>query len=150
MMPWIWVGLLILFLIVEACTVGLVTIWFALGSLAAFISTFFTENLEIQMLVFIISTIITLLMFRPFFKKYINKKRQPTNVDMNIGAEGIVVKKISNINSIGSVKVKGIVWSALSSNTEVEIPEGTTVIVEKIEGVKLIVSPKVKNNEDIS
>lgn len=148
MMPWIWVGLLILFLIVEACTVGLVTIWFALGSLAAFISTFFTENLEIQMIVFIISTIATLLMFRPFFKKYIKRKQQPTNVDMNIGAEGVVVEKISNINAVGSVKVRGIIWSALSSEPEIEISEGTTIIVEKIEGVKLVVKPKVGDGDN--
>ena len=75
-------------------------------------------------------------------KKYTRTRKQPTNADMYINAEGVVTEAISNLNAKGTVKVRGSVWTARSSNDEVEIPENTTIVVEKIEGVKLIVRPK--------
>ena len=143
MMVFIWIALIALFVIIESLTYNLVTIWFAFGSLAASITSCFTDNIQIQVLVFVIVTIITLLCLRPFVKKYIKPKQQPTNADMNIGAEGVVTEEISNLKSTGAVKVKGVTWTARSSNSDIVIPKDTVVVVESIEGVKLIVKTKI-------
>ena len=79
---------------------------------------------------------------RPIAKKYTRIRKQPTNADMYINAEGVVTEAISNLNAKGTVKVRGSVWTARSFSDEVEIPENTTIVVERIEGVKLIVKPK--------
>ncbi len=142
MMVWVWLGLLAFFVIVEAVTANLLTIWFAAGSLVAFISSFFIESPIIQVVIFVIVSLIVLVALRPLAKKYTRTKKQPTNADMYINAEGVVTEAISNLNAKGTVKVRGSVWTARSSIDEVEIPENTTIIVERIEGVKLIVRPK--------
>lgn len=142
MLLWVWLGLLVLFVIVEACTANLLTIWFAVGALAALVSSFFTDSLVIQIAIFVVVSLIVLAIVRPMAKKYTKTKKQPTNADMYINAEGIVTDSISNLKATGTVKVKGTVWTARSFNDEVEIPENTTIIVERIDGVKLIVKPK--------
>ena len=142
MMVWVWLGLLALFVIVEAATANLLTIWFAAGALAAFVSSFFVENIVIQIVIFVVVSLAVLLALRPIAKKYTRTKKQPTNADMYINAEGVVTETISILNATGTVKVRGSVWTARSFNDEVVIPENTVVIVERIEGVKLIVKPK--------
>ena len=141
-MVWVWLGLLAFFVIVEALTANLLTIWFAAGSLVAFISTFFTDNPLIQVVIFVVVSVIVLVLLRPIAKKYTRTKKQPTNADMYINAEGVVTEAISNLNAKGTVKVRGSVWTARSFSDEVKIPEDTTIVVERIEGVKLIVRPK--------
>jgi membrane protein implicated in regulation of membrane protease activity len=142
MMVWVWLGLLAFFVIVEALTANLLTIWFAAGSLVAFISTFFTDDPLIQVVIFVVVSVIVLVILRPIAKKYTRTKKQPTNADMYINAEGVVTEAISNLNAKGTVKVRGSVWTARSFSDEVKIPEDTTIVVERIEGVKLIVRPK--------
>ncbi len=141
-MVWVWLGLLALFVIVEAATANLLTIWFAAGALAAFVSSFFVENIVIQVVIFVVVSLAVLIALRPIAKKYTRTKKQPTNADMYINAEGVVTETISNLNATGTVKVRGSVWTARSFNDEVVIPENTVVVVERIEGVKLIVKPK--------
>ncbi len=141
-MVWVWLGLMAFFVILEACTVQLLTIWFAIGSFAAFVSTFITDSISIQIVVFVIVSALVLLFLRPVAKKYTQAKKQPTNADMYINSEGIVTETISNINATGQVKVKGSVWTARSFSDEVDIPENAKITVERIEGVKLIVKPK--------
>jgi membrane protein implicated in regulation of membrane protease activity len=142
MMVWVWLGLLAFFVIVEALTANLLTIWFAAGSLVAFISSFFIENPIIQVVIFVVVSLIVLVALRPIAKKYTRTRKQPTNADMYINAEGVVTETISNLNAKGTVRVRGSVWTARSISDEVEIPENTTIVVERIEGVKLIVKPK--------
>ncbi len=142
MMVWVWLGLLAFFVIVEAATANLLTIWFAAGSLVAFISTFFTDSPIIQVVIFVVVSLIVLILLRPIAKKYTKTKKQATNADMYINAEGVVTEAISNLNAKGTVKVRGSVWTARSFSDEVEIPENTTIVVERIEGVKIIVKPK--------
>ncbi|MBR6551607.1 MAG: NfeD family protein, partial [Clostridia bacterium] len=116
MMVWVWLGLLAFFVIVEAATANLLTIWFAAGSLVAFISSFFIENPIIQIVIFVIVSLIVLVALRPIAKKYTRTRKQPTNADMYINAEGVVTEAISNLNAKGTVKVRGSVWTARSSN----------------------------------
>lgn len=140
-MIWIWVGLLATFVIIEASTAQLLTIWFAAGSLAALITSFFTDNIIAQVIVFVAVSVIALAVTRPFVKKVTNSKKQPTNADMYIGKEGLVTEEINNLLAKGTIKVNGSVWSARSETDGNQIPEGTLVTVIRIEGVKLIVRP---------
>lgn len=139
-MIWIWLGLLILFIIAEAATVQLTTVWFALGSLVALLITAFgVKSIFVQVAVFLAVSIASLIATRPLVKKYVNKKSQPTNADRCIGANAVVTEEINNLLGKGAVKINGLEWTARSANGET-IPVNTTVTVIKIDGVKLIVS----------
>ena len=132
-MPAIWIGLIVIFLIVEGLTAGLVTIWFAVGALAALIAAMFHAPLWLQLVWFFAVT-------RPLVKKYINSRTQPTNADMLIGQECLITEDIDNLAGRGAVSVGGKVWTA-RAQTDAPIPAGTAAIVLRIEGVKLIVTP---------
>ncbi len=138
-MVWIWLALLVLFIITEVATVQLTTIWFAGGALIALLlAAFGVNNIAIQMIVFLIVSLILLIATRPLVKKYINKKSQPTNADRCVGKQAIVTEEIDNLLGKGAAKVNGVEWTARSESGE-SIPEGATVTVSKIDGVKLIV-----------
>ena len=135
----LWVIALVVFLVIEAITVGLTSIWFAAGALAAWICALLGAPVWLQVAVFIVVTAVALYFTRPIVKKYINGKIVPTNADANIGKECRVTETIDNIAGTGAVYVDGKTWTARSDNDEV-IPEGELVTALRIEGVKLIVS----------
>lgn len=137
-MEWIWLILVLVFLVIEAITFNLITIWFALGSLAAFISAYFVDNTSIQIIVFVIVTTLSLIMTRGMIKKLISQKPIRTNLDVVIGKTGIVTKEIRT-HEIGRVKIAGKTWAAISKK---DIDEGAEVEILDIEGVKLIVKKK--------
>lgn len=141
MMVWIWVALLATFIIIEASTAQLLTIWFAVGSFAALVSTFITDNIIAQVIVFVVVSAIALVVTRPLVKKMTKATKQPTNADMYIGKEAIVTEDINNLEAKGLVKVGGSVWTARTEVDNYTIPAGSHVTVIKIEGVKLIVRP---------
>ena len=134
----IWVIALILFAIIEAATVQLVSVWFAVGALAALIADLLGASVTVQFVVFLVVSIICFIVTRPLVKKFSASKIQSTNADRCIGETAVVVEAIDNVNAKGQVKVNGNIWSARSENDEV-IAEGEKVTVLKIEGVKLIV-----------
>ena len=137
----VWLGLLIVFAVGEAVTVGLTSIWFAAGALGALITSTLTENLLIQIIVFLALSLVTLLLVRPLARKYFIPRRVATNADRILGQEGIVTEDIDNLEAKGQVKVSGTVWSARSQRDEVPIPAGTRVRILRIEGVKVFVAP---------
>lgn len=137
---YMWIGLLILFLMVEGSTVALVSLWFAVGSLAAIIAALLGASLGVQVGIFLAVSGVLLALLRPFLRKYIAPSIQKTNVDSLIGKCCPVTDAICNLESRGQVKIGGMVWSA-RSESGADIPEGTVVKVRRIEGVKLIVSP---------
>ncbi len=134
----IWLVLAVVMAVAEAATVQLVSIWFAIGSAAACITSLFTDNIIIQAVVFVTVTAIALAATRPIAKKLKAKKAEATNADRYIGKRAIVVTAIDNDKAEGMVKVDNQKWTARSENGEV-IPEGSQVTVTAIEGVKLIV-----------
>lgn len=138
MMKIIWMGLLLLFGVGEALTVGLTSIWFAAGSLVALICALLGGGLWLQIILFFVVTILSIATFRPIARKFINGKVEPTNADRIIGREALVTERISNLRAEGAVSIGGMVWSA-RSNTEEEIPKGTLVRILRIEGVKVYV-----------
>ena len=134
----LWLALLVVFLIVEAGTVALVSIWFALGALAALVSCALGAEMWLQITVFLV---VSLVLLAVLWKKVRGKApRTRTNVDSVIGAEGYVTEAIDNLSYTGRVKLGGITWAARSTSGA-GIPVGTLVKVERIEGVKVFVSP---------
>lgn len=134
----LWLALFVVFLIVEAGTVALVSIWFALGALAALVSCALGAEMWLQITVFLV---VSLVLLAVLWKKVRGKvPRTRTNVDSLIGAEGYVTEAIDNLSYTGRVKLGGITWAARSTSGA-GIPVGTLVKVERIEGVKVFVSP---------
>ena len=134
----LWLALFVVFLIVEAGTVALVSIWFALGALAALVSCALGAEMWLQITVFLV---VSLVLLAVLWKKVRGKAlRTRTNVDSVIGAEGYVTEAIDNLSYTGRVKLGGITWAARSTSGA-GIPVGTPVKVERIEGVKVFVSP---------
>lgn len=138
MMRIIWMGLLIVFGIGEAVTVGMTSIWFAAGALAALICSLLGGGMTLQIILFFVVSTVTLLSFRPLAQKYIYNKVEATNVDSIIGKEVLVTEAISNLQGQGAVNVNGLVWSARSSDHS-EITVGTLVRIIRVEGVKVFV-----------
>lgn len=138
----VWLILLVLFAVVEASTVGLVSIWFALGSLVALLLSLFIENIWVEIWAALIVSTLSLLLLRPLSQKYFSaKQHKATNLDLLIGSDAVVTQSIDNLQATGQVKVKGQIWTARSEGENL-IPEGTVVTVLRIEGVKLYVQPK--------
>ena len=134
----LWLALFVVFLIVEAGTVALVSIWFALGALAALVSCALGAEMWLQITVFLVVSLALLaLLWKRVRSKLTTTK---TNVDSVIGAEGYVTEAIDNLSYTGRVKLGGITWAARSTSGA-GIPVGTLVKVERIEGVKVFVSP---------
>lgn len=138
---WIfWAAAILLFAVVEAGTVNLVSVWFVAGALAALVVCLLGGALWLQTAVFFAVSAILLAALRPFVKKYVTPKKTATNADMVLGQEAYVTEAVDNLRGTGAVKLGGKVWTARSLH-ETALPEGTRVKVVKIEGVKLYVEP---------
>lgn len=134
----IWLVVLVACLVVEISTLGLTSIWFAGGALLAMIISLIGGPLWLQVLVFLVASIVLLVFTRPIATKYFNKSRTKTNVDSKIGKQAIVTERIDNLIGEGRIVTDGMEWTARSLDSSV-IEEGTVVTIEKIEGVKAIV-----------
>lgn len=135
----LWLLLFIILVAFELFTMGLTTIWFAVGSLVAFFAALFHATWWIQFVLFIVISFIMLVFTRPFAIKYINKGTVKTNVDSLIGMKAKVVQKIDNAQAQGYVTINGMEWAARSEDGNV-IDEGALVTVKQVAGVKVIVS----------
>lgn len=138
MMKIIWMGLLLVFGVGEAITVGLTSIWFAAGALAALVCSLLGGGMWLQIGLFIAVSALSILAFRPIAQKYINSQVEPTNADRVIGSEALVTERISNLRAEGAVSIGGLTWSARSADDS-EISKGTLVRILRIEGVKVYV-----------
>ena len=134
-----WLVAMVALMVVEFSTVSLTCIWFALGALAALIASLCGAPIWLQVVWFLVVSVLALIATRPLVKKYINGKTTPTNADMLIGQTCIVTEPISNLSETGAVKIGGKVWTARSDDGTVFAP-GEMVAAVRIEGVKLIVA----------
>ena len=139
----IWLIAMVILLVVEAMVPGLISIWFAIGALAALISALFHVPVWLQLVWFFAISILTLVLTRPFVKKYVNSRVTPTNADVVIGKDAVVTERIDNLHAQGAVMLDGKVWTARTEKEQVTVEAGETVRVLRIEGVKLIVEAKV-------
>lgn len=146
----VWIAVIIVALIIEGATASLTTIWFAIGAVVAWIVSFIPLSPEamwpVQILVFLVVSLILLYFTRPLAMKYLKVGRTRTNADSNIGKIGLVIQPIDPIKNQGQVKVGGQVWSAKTDDNR-QIAKGANVTIKAIQGVKLIVEEKVENNE---
>ncbi|MCR5150936.1 MAG: NfeD family protein [Clostridiales bacterium] len=134
----VWIAALVIFVIAEAATAQLVTIWFAIGAAAAIVARVFGAKVGVQIAVFTVVSIVALLLTRPLAKKMTSQKAQALNADRNIGKSAVVIEKIDGVEGTGRVKLDGMEWAAKSDSGDV-IEKDAVVTVKSIEGVKLIV-----------
>lgn len=134
-----WLVLLILCIGIEVATMGLTTIWFGGGALIAVLATAIGAPIWLQVVLFVVVSLVLLLFTRPIAVKYFNKDRVKTNVESLVGRQAIVISEIDNIHGVGQVTVGGQEWSARTQDDRVILKEGTVVRVVAINGVKLIV-----------
>ena len=137
----IWLGLMVAFLITEAvCPFHLVSIWFAAGALVAVFVSLLGGPVWLQITLFMIVSVALLAALWPLVRKLITPKITKTNIDSVIGSTGLVTVAIDNVTAVGQVKLDAMYWTARSTSGE-KIPEGTLIRADRIEGVKVYVSP---------
>ena len=137
----VWIVLAVLFAVIEAATAQILTVWFAVGAVGAIIAYALGAPVLVQFLVFVLVSLLTLVVARPYLKNFTRTKTQPTNLDMCVGEDALVIEEINNAQETGQVKIRGAVWTARSKTGSV-IPVDTLVTVDAISGVKLIVFEK--------
>ena len=135
----LWLGLVIILLIIEIATMGLTTIWFAGGAMAAFFSTFFGATPATQRTIFLVLSLALLVVTRPAAAKYMRGSRVKTNAESLIGRLAVVTAEINNLAQSGEVIISDVSWTARSRMDSNVIPVGSKVKICAIEGVKLIV-----------
>lgn len=138
-MIYLWAAAVIVFMIIEIATTQLVTLWFALGSLASLIACLMNAPVYVQIIIFVAVSAITLAATRPLVKKWTKTSFSPTNADRCIGKTALVVEDIDNSAEKGAVKINGSVWSARSADG-IKIRKDEQVTIKQIDGVKLIVN----------
>lgn len=141
-MTMVWLAVLVLLVVIELLTMGLTTIWFAGGALAATLASLLGLPLTIQIILFLVVSGLLLFFTRPIAVKYFNKDRVRTNAESLVGRQAIVISEIDNLQGIGQVNVGGMEWSARSRDENITLPVGAVVVVLAIDGVKLIVEEK--------
>ena len=141
MLQYFWLALLIIFVVVECLTVGLVSIWFAGGALVAMLLAMAGAGAIWQDIVFLITSGLLLIITRPFVKKYLLNKKVKTNYQSVIGEVAKVTETIDNYNQTGTAFADGKEWTARSTEDTVTMEKDTLVKVVAIEGVKLMVEP---------
>ncbi len=135
----LWGVVFAVMVITELMSMQLVSIWFAAGAIAAFITALFKLGMGMQMFVFVVVSILLLTVTRPLLKKFTSGKVQPTNMELDIGRTAAVIETIDNDKDTGRAKLSGVDWKAVSKDGSV-IPEGSIVKIDDIKGTKLFVT----------
>ena len=138
MLNYICLAVFVVLLIIEGLNPGLVCLWFAFGALIGFVFSLFNCSLVVQLIAFVVSSTLFVVLLRPVAMRYFNHKRVATNADAVIGREGIVTEEINDTLGTGQIKIMGQIWSARTDNGK-NLPVDTQVTVLRIEGVKVIV-----------
>ena len=138
----IWLIVFVACVAIEIITMGLTTIWFAGGSLAAAIVSAIGAPLWLQLVLFFGVSLLLLYLTRPVAVKYFNKDRVKTNAESLVGQQAIVISEIDNLQGIGQVTVNGQEWSARNVRGDERLSVGSVVFIRAISGVKLMVEEK--------
>ncbi len=139
-MVFIWIGIAIVFGIIEGATMGLVTIWFTVGAAVAAIAAALDASVFVQIVLFVVISVVLLIFTRPLMKRKLHVGKEKNNVDQYVDAKGIVIDEIKPYSQ-GRIKLKSLEWAAVGDDPSVNIKEGKEVRVVRIEGVKAIVEP---------
>lgn len=141
----IWGVVLVVMVIAELSSAQFISIWFSVGSIAAFISAFFLP-FEWQFVIFLAVSILLLIFTRPIFKKFANTAKHATNADLDVGKKAIVIEEINTVMGTGRVTLNGVDWIAVSSDGSI-VPKGATVVIKEVEGAKFIVACEKSTEE---
>ena len=133
-----WIVLFIILLIIEIATMGLTTVWFAGGALVAFLAAYIGFGIVVQVVLFLMISILLLVLTRPVAMKFFNQQREKTNAESLIGQKAVVIEEINTLHATGRAIVNGMEWSAKPEESE-SIPVDAVVLIKGIQGVKLIV-----------
>lgn len=134
-----WIVVAVALVAVEAATTQMVCIWFAIGALVAFFTAMGDMPMLVQLMVFAVISLLSLVFSRRFVKGVLHVKKTPTNADSVVGLCGSVTEAVDNNSEQGRVFVSGLSWAARAEDGQ-PIPMGVTVVVKAISGVKLIVA----------
>lgn len=134
----LWIIVAVVCGIVEAISLGITSIWFVVGAIVALVLASFDVPFIVQVVVFLVVSIVLLIYTRPIATKYLKLGKEKTNVEAISGQEGLVVEAIDNVLGKGQVKIGGQIWSAKSENGE-DIPKDAEVLVLAVKGVRVIV-----------
>lgn len=134
-----WLAAMVVFILAEAATVTLVSIWFAAGALGAIVVALAGGGVGLQVTVFLVVAILLLASMRDLVRKHFTPRLHKTNVDSIIGRTGVVTTPVNNVAALGRVTISGMEWSARST-TGAPLSEGARVTVDRVEGVKVFVS----------
>lgn len=137
--PFVWLALAAVLLVIEAVTVGLTTVWFAGGALAAAVVAWLGAGQAVQWILFLAVSLVLLIFTRPLAVRYMNRDVSRTNVNSLIGKRAIVIQEINNLAQTGQVKINDLEWMARTKDDGCTIPEKTVVVIKEVKGVKLIV-----------
>ena len=133
-----WLILVAVMLVIEIFTMGLTTIWFSLGAVAAAIAAGLGAPLWVQILLFTVVSVVIMILVRPFALKVMDRNRTKTNIDEVIGKQAEVIEPIDNQKEQGNVRFRGVEWMARSVDGST-VAAGDVVTVEEVSGVKLLV-----------
>lgn len=142
-----WLAVMVIMLVIEIATLGITTIWFAGGALVASVLAMLNAPFLVQVLAFLVVSLVLLIFTRPVAVKYFNKDRARTNVEGMIGRQAIVVSEVDNLQGIGRVTVGGQEWSARTQQDGIVLQVGAVVIVKAVNGVKLIVEERIEDQK---
>lgn len=137
-----WLAIFIVLLVIEIITMGLTTIWFAGGALMALAAGLLGFGGTVQTVVFVVVSALLLILTRPLAVKYFNQERLKTNAESLIGQRALVIEDIDTLEARGRVEIKGQEWAAKMDEPDGKIAKNTVVVVNGIQGVKLIVRPR--------
>ncbi len=132
-LPWVWVGVTIICIVIESLTLALTTIWFGISAFVMVFLAFTPMPFPAQLFIFVALALILLIFTRPVVKKKLNQKKIATNYDSIIGQIAVVTKKITAIEK-GSIKINGMEWTA-AVKEDIVLEEGSKCIIEEIAGV---------------
>ena len=139
LIPFFWLAAAVFFLVVEASTVSMTSVWFAIGAAAALLTCLFTGSLRAQALVFIVVSILCLLAFRPLAAK-LRRKATPTNADRNLGREATVLTPVT-AEVPGRVRLDGVDWNARCVTPGDRLEPGERCRITEIHSTLLLVEP---------
>ena len=134
----IWLIIVAVMLIIEIFTMGLTTIWFSLGAVAAAIASGLEAPIWLQIVLFSVVSVLVMILVRPFAVKVINKERIKTNIEEIVGEKAVVIEEIDNEKEKGMVRYRGVEWMARSVDGSI-LAVDEIVTIDTVSGVKLIV-----------
>lgn len=146
----LWLAALVVFVGIEIATMGLTSIWFAAGALICVFLAKIGVPLGIQIILFLLVSLVLLFFTRPWAVRFFNRDRIKTNAESLVGRQALVEAEIDNLRACGQVTVGGMEWTARAVEDGMTIPAGETVEIVGIQGVKLIVKPGIRKRERIS